>query len=101
MRSMRSPAYKETRVWVAARRAALVGALAGGSTGCSPTISLYGVYVPGWLAAGLGGFVLSYLAVGALARFGASRPLGESGVFFCSLGVILAYALWFAFFSRY
>jgi hypothetical protein len=70
-------------------------------TACSPTVSLYGVYVPGWLVAGVAGLVLSYLAVGVLAKFRVSRPLGESGVFFCSLGAILAYVLWFAFFSRY
>ena len=45
--------------------------------------------------------VLSYLIVGFLARFGASRPLGDSGVFFCSLGAILAYVLWFTLFARY
>jgi hypothetical protein len=70
-------------------------------SGCNPTVSLYGIYVPGWLAAGIAGFVLSYLAVGLLARFAASRPLGESGVFFCSLGAILAYVLWFVLFGSY
>ena len=79
----------------------MVSLLAVALTACSPTVSLYGIYVPGWLAAGVAGFVLSYLSVGILARFGASRPLGESGVFFCSLGAILAYVLWFAFFSHY
>jgi hypothetical protein len=70
-------------------------------TACNPTVSLYGVYVPGWLAAGVAGFVLSYLSVIVLGRFGALRPLGESGVFFCSLGAILAYIIWFAFFGRF
>lgn len=98
---MWSTGHKESRARLAARRAAVVSVVAVSTTACSPTISLYGVYVPGWLAAGLGGFVLSYLVVGVLARFGASRPLGESGVFFCSLGAILAYALWSTFFSRY
>ena len=78
-----------------------VGMLAMSLTACNPTVSLYGVYVPGWLAAGVAGFILSYLSVGVLARFGASRPLGESGVFFCSLGAILAYVLWLVFFGRY
>jgi hypothetical protein len=78
-----------------------VSTLAVTLTACNPTVSLYGIYVPGWLAAGVAGFVLSYLSVGVLARFGALRPLGESGVFFCSLGAILAYILWFAFFSHY
>lgn len=82
-------------------RVGVVSMLAVTLTGCNPTVSLYGVYVPGWLAAGVAGFVLSYLSVGVMARFGASKPLGESGLFFCSLGAILAYVLWFAFFSRY
>jgi len=92
---------KSTRARMSSRRAGAVGMLAVTLTACSPTVSLYGIYVPGWLAAGVAGFVLSYLSVGVLARFGASRPLGESGAFFCSLGAILAYVLWFAFFSSY
>lgn len=93
--------HKTTRARISSRRAGMVSLLAVTLTACSPTVSLYGIYVPGWLAAGVAGFVLSYLSVGILARFGASRPLGESGVFFCSLGAILAYVLWFAFFSHY
>lgn len=93
--------YKSTRARSLSLRAAVMSVLAVTLTACNPTVSLYGVYVPGWLAAGVAGFVLSYLSVGALARFKASRPLGESGVFFCSLGAILAYLLWLIFFSRY
>jgi len=89
------------RALIASPRPGVVSVLAVTLPGCNPTVSLYGIYVPGWLAAGVAGFVLSYLLVGVLARFGASRPLGESGVFFCSLGAILAYVLWFAFFGRY
>lgn len=70
-------------------------------TACNPTINLYGVYAPGWLVAGAAGFVLSYLSLGVLARFGSSRPLADSGLFFCSLGTILAYVVWLGFFSRY
>ena len=69
-------------------------------TACNPTISIYGVYVPGWLVAGISGFVLSYISVSVMARFGALRALSESGVFFCSMGAILAYIIWFTFFSR-
>ena len=93
--------HKTTRARISSLRAGVVSMLGVTLTACNPTISLYGVYVPGWLAAGVAGFVLSYLSVGVLARFGASRPLGESGVFFCSLGAILAYIVWFAFFSRF
>jgi len=89
------------RARISSLRAGVVTMLAVSLTACSPTVSLYGVYVPGWLVAGVAGLVLSYLAVGVLAKFRVSRPLGESGVFFCSLGAILAYVLWFAFFSRY
>ena len=93
--------HKTTRARISSLRAGVVSMLGVTLTACNPTISLYGVYVPGWLAAGVAGFVLSYLSVGVLARFGASRPLGESGVFFCSLGAILAYIVWFAFFGRF
>ena len=70
-------------------------------TGCNPTINLYGVYAPGWLVAAAAGFALSYLSMGVLARFGSSRPLADSGLFFCSLGVILTYLVWLGFFARY
>ena len=93
--------HKATRARVLLLRTGVVSILVLALTACNPTISLYGVYVPGWLAAGVAGFVLSYLSVSVLARFGALRPLGESGVFFCSLGAILAYIIWFAFFGRF
>lgn len=93
--------HKTTRARIASLRAGVVSMLAVTLTACNPTVSLYGVYVPGWLTAGVAGFVLSYLSVSVLARFGALRPLGESGVFFCSLGAILAYIFWFAFFSGF
>ncbi len=93
--------HNTTRARISSLRAGVVSMLAVTLTACNPTVSLYGVYVPGWLAAGVAGFVLSYLSVGVLARFGALRPLGESGVFFCSLGAILGYIFWFAFFSRF
>jgi hypothetical protein len=51
--------------------------------------------------AGAAGFVLSYLSVGVLARFGSSRSLADSGLFFCSLGTVLAYLVWLGFFSRF
>lgn len=91
---------KPARARISLPRTGVVSLLCLTSTACNPTISLYGVYVPGWLAAGVAGFVLSYVSVGVLARFSVSRPLGESGVFFCSLGAILAYVLWFALFGR-
>jgi hypothetical protein len=84
-----------------ARRTVMMSMLAMTLTACNPTINLYGVYAPGWLVAGAAGFVLSYLSVGVLARFGSSRPLADSGLFFCSLGTILAYFVWLGFFSRY
>jgi len=92
---------KPTRARLSTPLAGAVSMLAVTLTACNPTVSLYGIYVPGWLAAGMAGFVLAYLSSGVLARLKATRPLGESGVFFCSLGAILAYVLWFAFFSHY
>lgn len=93
--------HKTTRVRIPLLRAGVVSLLAVTLTACNPTVSLFGVYVPGWLAAGVAGFVLSYLSVSVLGRFGELRPLGESGVFFCSLGAILAYIIWFALFGRF
>jgi len=98
---MRITKYKTTRARSPSWRAGVVSLLAVMLTACNPTVSLYGIYVPGWLAAGVAGFVLSYLSVGVLARIKALRPLGESGVFFCSLGAVLAYVFWFTFFSRF
>ncbi len=93
--------HKPRRARISSRRVVVMSMLSVSLTACNPTINLYGVYVPGWLTAGTAGFVLSYLSVGVLARFGASRPLAESGLFFFSLGTILAYIVWFIFFSRY
>jgi len=93
--------YKTTRAGSSSWRAGVVSMLMLTLTACNPTVSLYGIYVPGWLAAGVAGFVLAYLSVGVLVRFKSARPLGESGVFFCSLGAILAYVFWFTFFGRF
>jgi len=89
---------RERSLWL---RIVLASVLSVMLTACNPTINLYGVYAPGWLVAAAAGFVLSYLSVGVLARFGSSRPLADSGLFFCSLGMILAYLVWLGFFARY
>ena len=83
------------------RRIVVMSLLSVTLTACNPTIDLYGIYAPGWLVSGGAGFVLSYMSVGVMARFGSSRPLADSGLFFCSLGTILAYLVWLGFFSRY
>jgi hypothetical protein len=98
MHSNRSEPRRNRDSW---RRIVAMSLLSVTLTACNPTIDLYGVYAPGWLVAGAAGFVLSYISVGVLARFGSSRLLADSGLFFCSFGTILAYLVWLGFFSRY
>jgi len=37
-------------------------------TGCDPEVDLFGVYVPGWIIAGIAGTVISYVATTGLRK---------------------------------
>ena len=81
------------------RDVALLGLLA--PAGCAPTVNVAGVYFPGWLVSTVTGVVVSYGVVFWLGRRPASRELADSGLFFVSLVVGIAFALWWLFFSGF
>jgi hypothetical protein len=62
--------------------------------GPAPLVDLFGVYFPGWLVSSVLGLTLSYVVVRVLGQRPATRELGQSGLFFCSLTVSTALALW-------
>jgi hypothetical protein len=70
-------------------------------TGCSPTVDLAGVYFPGWLVSTVAGLAAAYGIVLWLGRLPAARGLAESGLFFVSLVVSIALAVWWACFSGF
>lgn len=67
----------------------------------TPIVDVLGVYFPGWLVAAAAGLVFSYVLVRWLGRRTATRALGQSGLFFCSLTVASALALWWLVFSGF
>ena len=77
---------------------AVVAAMA---TGCTPNLNILGVYFPGWLVSGVAGLVVAYALVWWLGRRPSSRALGQSGLFFCGLTLVLALLNWWIFFSGF
>ncbi len=69
--------------------------------GCAPTVDVLGVYFPGWLVSVLTGVATSYGLVWWLGRRPGAKSLAESGLFFVSLVVGVALAVWWIFFSGF
>ena len=69
------------------------------SLGCAPTLNVLGVYFPAWLVSAVVGLVVAYALVGWLGRRPGARALAQSGLFFCSLTVMVALLVWWIFFS--
>lgn len=69
--------------------------------GCAPTVNVAGVYFPGWLVSTVTGVVVSYGVLLWLGRRPAARELADSGLFFLSLLVGVALAVWWLFFSGF
>ncbi len=67
--------------------------------GASSAVEIFGVYFPAWIVVATIGLVFSYLCVRWLASRPSTRDLGQSGLFFVSLTLASAMALWWAFFS--
>ncbi|MGI9591424.1 MAG: YtcA family lipoprotein [Myxococcota bacterium] len=82
-------------------RAAPLAGLAACVAGCAPSVNILGVYFPGWLVSTVTGVVTSYGIVLWLARRPASRELADSGLFFVSLVLGIALAVWWVFFSSF
>ncbi len=75
--------------------------MAATAVGCAPSLNILGVYFPGWLVSGVMGLVVTYVLVWWLGRRPGARVLAQSGLFFCSLTVMLALLVWWIFFSGF
>ena len=60
---------------------------------------MLGVYFPAWLVSAVVGLVVAYALVRWLGRRPGARELAQSGLFFCSLTVMVALLVWWIFFS--
>ena len=69
--------------------------------GCAPTLDVAGVYFPGWLVSTITGVAASYGFVLWLGRRPAAKGLADSGLFFVSLVVGIALAVWWVCFSGF
>ena len=69
--------------------------------GCAPTLDALGVYFPGWLVSAVTGVAASYGVVWWLGRRPGAKQLAESGLFFVSLMVGVALAVWWLLFSGF
>ena len=70
-------------------------------SGCAPTLDVLGVYFPGWLVSAVVGVATSYGLVWWLGRRPGAEGLAESGLFFVSLMVGVALAVWWLAFSGF
>ena len=75
--------------------------LVGGSTGCTPSVDIAGVYFPGWLVSTVAGLVLGYAVVFGLSRRSQTRELADSGLLFVSLVAGIGLSAWWVFFSGF
>ena len=71
------------------------------ATGCAPTLDVLGVYFPAWLLCATAGGLTAYLLVWGLGRRPSTRSLADSGLFFVSVALAVAFALWWIFFSGF
>jgi hypothetical protein len=69
--------------------------------GCAPTLDVVGVYFPGWLVSAITGVAASYGIVLWLGRRPHAAGLVDSGLFFVSLAVGIALAVWWVCFSGF
>jgi len=69
--------------------------------GCAPTVNVLGVYFPPWLLAAAAGLVIAYAVLWWLGRRPGTRSLAQSGLFFCSLTVVVGLLLWWSLFSSF
>jgi hypothetical protein len=75
--------------------------LLGTATGCDPSVSVGGVYFPGWLVSVIAGVVSAYGIVIALSHRPQTKELADSGLLFLGLVVGIALLVWWIFFSDF
>jgi len=66
---------------------------------CAQNIGVAGIYFPGWLISLVVGAASSYATVSWLGGRPRYRALAQSGIFFLSMTTIVAFGLWWSFFS--
>jgi hypothetical protein len=71
------------------------------SLGCTPTVSVFGVYFPGWLISAVVGLVVAYALAWWLGRRPGTRALARSGLLFCSLTLSVGLTVWSIFFDGF
>lgn len=71
------------------------------SVGCAPTVSVFGVYFPGWLISAVVGLVVAYALAWWLGRRPGTRALARSGLLFCSLTLSVGLIVWSIFFDGF
>ena len=69
--------------------------------GCAPTVNVLGVYFPAWLVSAVVGLICAYALVAWLGRRPGQRELAKSGLFFCSLTVVVSLLNWWIFFRDF
>ncbi|MBW2271609.1 MAG: DUF1656 domain-containing protein [Deltaproteobacteria bacterium] len=69
--------------------------------GCAPTVDVLGVYFPAWLVSSVVGLLCAYALVAWLGRRPGQRELAQSGLFFCSLTVVVSLLNWWIFFRDF
>ena len=69
--------------------------------GCAPTVNVLGVYFPAWLVSAVVGLICAYALVAWLGRRPGQRELAQSGLFFCSLTVVVSLLNWWIFFRDF
>jgi uncharacterized membrane protein len=69
--------------------------------GCAPTVDVLGVYFPAWLVSAVVGLVSAYALVAWLGHRPGRRELAQSGLFFCSLTVVVSLLSWWIFFRDF
>jgi ABC-type Na+ efflux pump permease subunit len=69
--------------------------------GCAPTVNVLGVYFPAWLVSAVIGLICAYALVAWLGRRPEQRELAQSGLFFCSLTVVVSLLNWWIFFRDF
>ena len=69
--------------------------------GCAPTVDVLGVYFPAWLVSAVVGLISAYALVAWLGRRPGQRELAQSGLFFCSLTVVVSLLSWWIFFRDF
>jgi ABC-type Na+ efflux pump permease subunit len=69
--------------------------------GCAPTLDVLGVYFPAWLVSAVVGLLSAYAVIAWLGYRPGQRELAQSGLFFCSLTVVVSLLNWWIFFRDF